>query len=376
MFGLICGPHKNAQGSFIHCNEAWWSSQVVCAKVESVAEGGDGSELERFYKFIDEHGHERWIKGTRMLLVGPPDLGPLLSRTITGFTEVRQRYWTHQPHSWKTYHAFILLEIEDGLLYILCERKTDMLELVIGSEDIPYAFMKAFRAAGPGRNLSRCVDEPRQAVTSRVTVRQLFGWIDGPLEERWRPYDLLQANCQHFVDELQSFLLQPGSSRHVSTCALKVPPSALTDRTAVMAVMRQHPRALKYIPEVFRRDVEVVLAAVSTDGNALRYAPEELRANRSVALAALKNEGYALPYVHPVIRQERQLVLAAVQQNGYALCYCSSEHRSDRQVALQAVRSDGYALRYVGSKLRWDPELLVASGLQNPLALTRATLFF
>jgi len=355
----------------------WWTSQVVCAKLEEVAEGCEGTDTERFYKFVGEQGNKRWIKSTRLALTGPPDLGGLLSGTITAFTEVRQPYWTVQPHSWITFHSFMVLEIDHGALFIVCERKTDMLELVVGEVNIPMAFMKAFRAVGPGRNPSRCIDEPRREVTTRITVRQLLGWIDGPVEERWQPYDLLKANCQQFVAHLQSFLLDPSSPEHHAENPIQFEPrESLQDRDFVMSIVARNPRCLKYIPETFRHDRQIVITAVSHDGAALRYALDASRADFEVAMAAVRQNGYALPYVHPLIRQDRRLVLTAVQQNGYVLCYCAEEHRLDREVVMAAVRQEGYALRYVAGKLRTDPEVLLAAGWQNPVALARATFLF
>lgn len=360
-----------------HRNEAWWSCQVACAQAESVLEPCEGSETERFYKFVDEHGKPRWIKTTRMLLTGPPDLGDHAGLPITGFVEVRQPYWHAQPHHWITYHAFLLLEVADGLFHLLVERKTDQLELVIGSADIPPAFMKAFRAYGPGRNPSRCVDEPFQAVTTGINIQQLLGWIDGPVEERWEPYDLLKANCQSFVADVRNYLLNPGAPQHYAENPLKkVPVEALQDRSFAMSTVQRNPRALKYLPEKWRRDWEVVLAAVAVDGNALRYASEELRADRHVAIMAVKQYGYALPYVHPFIRQDRELVLTAVKQNGYVLCYCADYHREDREVVVAAVRQDGYAIRYAAGKLRFDLEVLLAASMQNPVAVARSTFLF
>mmetsp|Transcript_120305 Transcript_120305/g.236424 ORF Transcript_120305/g.236424 Transcript_120305/m.236424 type:complete len:375 (+) Transcript_120305:2-1126(+) len=373
LLDLMCGPPRS-HGS-THSNEAWWEAQVILAQVEFVPEGGAGSEMEKFYKFVDDQGVDGWIRSTRQFLSGPPDLGELMNKQITAFTEVRQPYWSKQPRMFITYHAFTVLEIASGELFILLERKTDMLEIVIGTPDIPFAFMRAFRAFGPGRNINRCVDESRQVLNSRVTVRQLFGWIDGPLEERWQPYDMLQANCQHFAEDLQTFLLDPGAPEHNSLHE-QVSAATLQDRSAVLAALRERPRLLKHLPDKFRHDPALVMAAVSHDGTALRYAPKELRCETQVVLAALRNDGYVLPYVHPSIRQERELVKTAVKQNGNVLCYCAERHRRDRELVLLAVHQDGYALRFVAGKLRRDPEVLLAAGLQNPVALARATMLF
>mmetsp|Transcript_103286 Transcript_103286/g.296518 ORF Transcript_103286/g.296518 Transcript_103286/m.296518 type:complete len:381 (-) Transcript_103286:43-1185(-) len=379
MFYAMCGPQKVDQHFGTHPNEAWWASQVVCAVVEDVPSGPsedkEANEGERFYKFIDENGKERWIKSSRMLLSEPPDFGSDLSRTITAFTEVRIPYWTSQPHSWITYHAFTLLELDHGQMFAMCERKTDMLELVVGKVEIPMAFFKAFRAMGPGRNPGRCAQEPRQPVTSRISLRQLLGWIDGPVEERWVPYDLLKANCQHFAADLQSFLLDPAAPEHHSENPLLAAPlNWKEERASAMASVARNPKVLKYLPDRLRRDREVVLLAVSNDGNALKYVPEQLRADPEVAMAALRQNGYALPYVHASIRQRRDVVMAAVAQNGYILCYTVERHRQDRDIVLAAVRADAHALRYVSAGLRYDPEVMMAASFQNPLAVFRSAM--
>merc|ERR1719210_2172321 len=102
--------------------------------------------------------------------------------------------------------------------------------------------MKAFRAMGPGRNPSRCNEEPYQALNTRVTVRQLLGWIDGPVEENWRPYHLLEANCQHFAADLQAYLKEPSTAFHRSGAAVQVPVQLLQDRKAIIANIAQNPR--------------------------------------------------------------------------------------------------------------------------------------
>mmetsp|Transcript_72253 Transcript_72253/g.202794 ORF Transcript_72253/g.202794 Transcript_72253/m.202794 type:complete len:380 (+) Transcript_72253:97-1236(+) len=377
----ICASAVRPEGGdYCHSNGAWWSSQVICATAEEVAPAtAPESEGERIYKFVDElSGIEYWIRCKRLLLSGPPELsGSLLSRTITAFIEVRQPHWAKQPRSWPTYHAYTVLEVDNGWQYIICERKSDMLELIIGSENMPLLFMKALRATGAGRDPSRSADEPRTPVTSRITVRQFLGWIDGPVEETWQPYDMLQANCQHFSALCQRFLLDPGSGAGAGGAAsMGVSPASLRSKASVLDVVRRGPMALKYLPEAFRCDAEVVLAAVAANGIALKYAPEEFRATAEVVLVALRSYGYSLPFVHPELRQRREVVLAAVRQNGAVLCYCSEEHRSDREVALAAVASNGYAVRYVGKALRQDPEILLASGLQSPLALLRASFLF
>lgn len=373
----MCSPQRPQEDWKSHPNEAWWASQVLFASVQEVPEKQEEDETEQHYKFIGEGANVHWVKIKRVPLTRPPDLPKHMDKVITAFTEIRQPYWKLQPHSWITYHAFIILELNMGEMYVMLERKTDMLEIVIGDFDIPMGFMKAFRAIGPGRNPGQCLQEPRVELSRRVTLRMLFKWIDGPVEERWVPYDILKANCQHFAEDVQAFLLDPNAPEHRTLNPLNQFRSNVKDKKSFfLAVVEQIPRALKYLPLQYRRDEEIVQAALTVDGSAIRYASLDLRKDLDIVLTAVTQNGYALPYVHPSIRQDRKVVQAAVQQNGYVLCYCVERHRVDKEIALIAVHQDAYALRYVGRELRRDPEILFAAGLQNPVALARAMLLF
>lgn len=351
-------------------------SQVCCAKAEVVQHVSKAIPSERIYTF--DHGLQGvlHVKTTVHKLRGPPLdlLGKDVQRPITAFTEIRQPYWKFQPESWITYHAFTILEVDNGAFFLLLERKTDMLEIVIGDADIPLSAMKAFRAFGGGRNLSLCVEQCRQELGIRTTVFQLLEWIDGPVEENWQHYDLFNSNCQHFAQELQQYLLHPFDSTRILPFQV-VPLQDKQNREFVLAAVRLNWHALKYTTEESRRDRIVVLTALEQDGRALRYAHVDLRLDREVVLAAVRQNGLALPYVEGHLRQDRDVVLAAVQQKGHMLCYAAEEHRRDRRVALAAVRQDGYAVRYLAGKLRWDPEILLAAAWQNPLAVARLPLF-
>lgn len=374
---FVCGPVPVEEDpAYCSSNGSWWAAQTMCAIAEDVPEGNENSERERFYKFVGDHGDERHIRLTRLQLSGRPEMGSFENRVITAFTEVRQPYWTSQPSSWITYHAFTILELDDGACFLLCERKTDFLELVFGSVNIKFPFMKAFRAMGPGRNLARCVDQPRHPLGTRVTVRQLLGWLDGPVEENWKPYDLMSTNCQHFAAELQSFLVDPSTTYHRTEAAVQVPVQMYSNRTAVLTQIARNPRAIKHLPPRMRADKEIVMQAVSGDGNTIRYIGEALRTDMQVATTALLQNGYALLYVDPQIRQDRDLVLTAVRQSGVALCYASEEHRMDREIVMAAVRNDAYAFRFVEGKLRCDPAVLAAASWNNPWAVVRMGLFF
>jgi len=372
----LCGHPGFAWPGSDHPNEAWWSHQVCCAKAEIVDKSKEScaNPFERYYTF--DRGAEEdllCVRNSIVQLREPPYLllGKDVHRMITAYIEVRQPYWRFQPDNWITYHSFTILEIDGGAMFMLVERKTDLLEMVIGDSGIPLQIMKAFRAHGGGRNPSLCIDQPRMELQTRITVHQLLEWIDGPVEESWQHYDMLNANCQHFSTALHEFLTEP----YVSSRALNMMVNGLPDnREFVQAAIREDWHSLKYAAPEFRRDRIVVLNALEQDGRALRYAAIGLRLDREVVLAAVRQNGYALPYVEGHLRQDKEVVMAAVQQRGHVLCYAAEEHRRDRSVALKAVKQDAYALRYVAGQLKWDVEVLLCAAWQNPIAVARMPL--
>jgi len=288
---------------------------------------------------------------------------------------VRQPFLRFQPSDWITYHSFLLLELDGGVLYILCERKTDLLEMVIGETGIPLECMKAIRASGAGRNPHECFEGPRVELPVAVSVREFLEWIDGPVEENWQPYDMLSTNCQHFVGLVKTFLLDPVIASERCGTDLQEASSTLQEtREFVHSKVCSNWRNLKYASDRFRQDKELVLDAISQDGRVLRYAHDKLRANREVVLAAVSQDGSALPFAEGGLRQDRAVVLAAVRQKGRMLCYASALYRTDREIVLAAVRQDAYALRWISGCLQYDPEVTLAAYLQNPISAFRASL--
>lgn len=371
----MCGNPAPAL-SASHPNEAWWASQVCCAKAEAVEKEGTPTATTKFYAFDRGSKGVLRVKTTLQKLREPPYnlLGRDLQRTITAFIEVRQPYWQYQPGSWITYHAFVILELDGGAMFLLLEKKTDMLEMVIGEPELPFGVMKAFRAVGGGRNVRLCTERPRQELHIRTSVYQLLEWMDGPVEEGWAHYDMLGSNCQHFARDLQDFLLKPFDSGMVLPFQV-APLSDKRNKELVLAAVRQDWHALKYATEDFRQDKTVVLAAIERDGRALRYAHANLRLDKEVVLAAVRQNGSALPYAEGHLRQDRDVVLAAVQSRGFMLCYAAEEHRRDREVAIAACKTDGYAIRYVAGKLKSDAQVLMTAALQNPIAVGRLPFF-
>mmetsp|Transcript_23192 Transcript_23192/g.64809 ORF Transcript_23192/g.64809 Transcript_23192/m.64809 type:complete len:423 (-) Transcript_23192:54-1322(-) len=397
---LLCRPHGHGNGTSSrasratwstkaaigeespdgrsHPNAAWWTNLVWCVKVEEVPAEGEETRLARYCKFEDEAGHAQWAKMTIVNLGCPPfhNLGRHLQRNIRAFTELRQAYFNHQPRSWITYHAWIILEVAGCDLFIVCEKKTDRLELMIGEGQIVRLVAKHFRVNGTERDAQRYFEQPRQVLDSKVTVCQLLEWLDGPLSDHWEMYDMLWSNCQHFTTTLEAFLLDPGSAKKASkssgkstssasdpgfralsavradhTAMQSVPEELLADRDFVMAALKQNWRALRYASDKFRQDRDVVLAAVAQDAHALRYASAGLRQDHDMVLAAARRKASALSFAPAELRRNRDFILAVVRENGHALRYTTEELRKDRDVVLAAVQQTGFALRYAAVEL-------------------------
>merc|ERR1719221_2060463 len=197
-----------------HENHAWWwKERVLAVTVEEIVGGIDDSTNDPSVRFYlrDEGTANLGVKMTQLKLTSPPEkaLQEYLHRTIGAFTEMRQLRWSKQPQSWPAFHAFTILEIDSDGFYILLERKSDKLELMLGKGPAAHNFMKEVRASGEPRNRHRCKAQPRQKVMSNITVHRLLKWLDRLISRRWQPYNLFAANCQHFICDLQKFLIDP-----------------------------------------------------------------------------------------------------------------------------------------------------------------------
>lgn len=365
---FVCGDTPRVAAS--RPTEAWWSTQVICSKAEVVSTEGKHTGTERYDCFVDPKLGTLVVKNTFYDLRGPPELLMMCSssRIITAYIEVRLPMWSHQPDWWITYHSSLLLEVNDGSQYILVERKSDLLEMVVGDHGIPRPVMKALRPSCPARDPFLMREQERVELTSLVTVHDFFNWLDGPLEESWAPYDLLSQNCQHFTSKVKNFLIDPMSSLKRAAPLERVSENLQMDPLYVLSEVKRDWRALKFAREVFRRDREIVLEAVKQDGRAFRYAHECVRTDRATVLAAVANDGSVLPYVEGDLRQDREVVRTAVQQKGLMLSYAGWDLRQDRSLVLSAVRQDGTALRYISTALQWDPEVLLTACMQNPVS--------
>lgn len=393
---------------------AWWSAQVLCVQLEEVNVKGEESETVRFYGLPTPVG-TKFLKVTRLLLTGPPDavLSKHLDKRIVAFQETRQHFWSFQPKNWITFHNFTILEIAGSQLYLLLEKVSNKLEIMMGEGQVPLSFMREYRATGHARYLTRCFSQPRQTLSSQITLRRLLRWIDGPLARRWQPYSLLQANCQHFAQDLHQFLLTPGAGElqlfptdpHGVLDAVKTdaqvmqhaPSQLWQDTRLVLAAIQQNWRVLQHAPLELQKDMRCVMAAVTQDGYVLQNVAPELRNDRNVVLAAVRQNGDALQYASPEmkrnrevvfaafqqspdslqhaaeeLRRDREFLLAAVKRRGLALRYAADKLKQDRALVLAAVSQNGQALNYAHKDLRWDPEVLMAAGLQDPVSLLAA----
>lgn len=195
---------------------AWWASQVLCVTVEEVPEVGEERHGTGYYVLNTGLGRAV-LKVSDVPLRGAPTewLGTYNYMPIVSSTELRQNFWTFQPDSWITYHVATVLEV-DGFekqnLFILVERIDDRLEIMMGAGPTARSWMMEFRATRQPRKHDRCHPQPSQVLAPLVNAQMLFEWIGSELCLKWKPYHILQSNCQHIAEDLQCFLRDPSSN--------------------------------------------------------------------------------------------------------------------------------------------------------------------
>lgn len=176
----------------------------------------------RYYQLANGFGHNL-LKVQQHKLCGPPTiefLKKFFDRPIVAFTEMRQNFWAYQPESWITYHVSTILEVDGPSgekLFVLIERVDDRLEIMIGVGFVARSFMLEFRATGKPRRADRCFQQPRQIIRPSVSLRLLFEWLGNHLAKKWKPYHILQSNCQHIAQDIQDFLVAPGEFQKAPT---------------------------------------------------------------------------------------------------------------------------------------------------------------
>ena len=146
-----------------------------------------------------------------------------------------------------------------------------------------------------------------------------------------------------------------------------------SNRTEVLAAVRQDGDALWDASEELKKDPEIVLAAMQQYGYALGHASEELKKDPKFMLAAVLQNGYALGHASEELQKDLEIVLAAVLQNGNALQFASKELTKDPEIVLAAVLQNGNALGRASEELQKDPEIVLAAVLQDGRALAHAS---
>jgi len=169
-----------------------------------------------YFGRMTKRGTKRYIKCAWKDLDEAPFslLWSYLDMPIAAFTEVNEKWFAWQPNSAITYHAFTILEIENAgwlgqTMYLLLERCNNNLQMLFGSGEEVHLFMQQFYANGRARNVEQFLYQPRQRLNKVVTLRQFLEWLDNVVAREWQPYNLLAENCQHFVADMQRFLLNP-----------------------------------------------------------------------------------------------------------------------------------------------------------------------
>jgi len=343
-------------------NSSWWKHWVWCLRVDEVPEKGENSELVRYWQHAQQDSV--WIKTTLIKLSCPPDrmLWNHLNARITAYTEIRQ-YWSVLPRNDITFHTFTILDIAGSDLHILLERKDNQLEMIIGNGKAALEFMKSFRAIVKPRRVDLCEEQPPVEMSSKLTVGTLLEWLDS-LQMRWKPYDILRANCQHFSAELLQFLESP---------TLPLPFDFIYYSKRVLSAVRNKPRALVEAPMDLQTNRHFVLGVVRKNGKALKYAQNDFRHDFRVVLTAVTENADAFLDVPMILRCDQELVLIAVQANGLVLEHADKAWKHCREIVLAAVRQNGLALQFASPKLRHDREILLAAIWQHPAALRYLT---
>ncbi|CAJ1421035.1 unnamed protein product [Effrenium voratum] len=293
-------------------NRDSWTYSVFCREI--LATGAEDPDARRVSDGVYVKVKE--VTTAELLNCGPS------SAAITAYSEWRSKFSEGQYMTLLFYHAFMFLEVEGGLA-ICTEKYNDKLELMFGDLQLVRSYGRCYRATGEQRRPS--LQHSHCKVERYVTLRELVDWISGPLAIVWRPYCLINSNCQHYARDVVQFLSD-------ERCA-----------------------------ETLRGDREVVLSAVQCEGIRLQYASEKLRDDRSLVLAAVQRDGRALAFASPRLRADRALALAAVAQTGLALQFCD-RHQEDEELVMTAVMQNARALQFASAALKRSAAVVRAAG--------------
>lgn len=211
------------------------------------------------------------------------------------------------PHA--LHHAFMVLEVETtdcNEVAIMCvEKFNDALEVSWGAHDDVRQYVMAFRATGDPRAVSSfrpIIAEPRFSLGEEhgfpnVTVGDLVTYVDGDVSEKWRPYCLRTANCQHFAMDLQHFLTTGRQKIHDRKHMLNML-SRSVDRN-VMPIQSAEAE--------LSSDREIGLAAVRENGNALCFLSDSLKKDMGIVMEAVDQNPNAFFHADPVLQGDPHL---------------------------------------------------------------------
>ena len=258
-------------------NRDSWTYSVYCREVHAT----DASDSEG----LQVSGGD-WPVYVRLQEVAATDLLKLNpSAAVVAYSEWRSKFSEGQYLTLLFYHAFMFLEVEGGLA-ICTEKYNDKLELMFGEKQLLSTYGRCYRATGDQRKPS--FQHSHCKVERQVSMKEFVDWICGPLAIVWRPYCLINSNCQHFARDLVHFLQD------------------------------------RQFAALLCKDREVVLSAVQCEGHRLRFAHESLQDDRGLVLAAVATDGMAVAFASPRLRRDRAVAFTAVRQAGMALKFCES----------------------------------------------------
>eukprot|EP00434_Breviolum_minutum_P018784 symbB.v1.2.016571.t1/scaffold1263.1/size128093/11 len=326
-------------------NRDSWTYSVFCREVQA-AEVDDPDALLVSSSEWPVHVKLREVVAADLLKRAEP------GAAIVAYSEWRSKFSEGQYLTLLFYHAFMFLEVEGGLA-ICTEKYNDKLELIFGEKQLLSTFARSYRATGDQRKPSTRHSQCK--VERYVSLQDLVDWICGPLAIVWRPYCLINSNCQHYARDLVHFLSQDGASFAQLLCR---------DREVVLSAVQCEGHRLCYAHETLQDDRSLVMAAVATDGMALRFASHRLRAERQVCFVAVRQQGMALEFCAKNLLGDEELVTAAVVQDSDALQFASAALKQSRTVVMAAVGKPNWSRFFGCTALAEDEDVaLTAIGI-------------
>lgn len=367
-------------------NFATWTAKVFCAGlVPALSASKDSDDHTRYLPVRADVGGRtlglmKWthMTGNSTFPSAPQQLlRPIGHLRIKTMEEHRQKFWGFLPQDQPLYHAFVLLELEHDW-HLCTERYNDKLEVMCGRGSLARLFMEQYRSTGDERRVDDCFGLEPELVSSDASVATLLDWIDGRLAKRWQPYDFLQANCQHYAQEVQE-LIRAGIQ------ATNRMPAFANIQLLIVAVSHAG-MSLELVDDEFKDNEAVVEAAVRNCGSALQYASGRLKHDLRIARAAVEQYGGAWEFVPTQVKehftfkrdwnrfqQNAAIVLDWIKQDGAALKYASEVLTADRNFILEAVRVSGVALQYAPDVFKCDSEVVARAVHSCPRTLTFAS---